>query len=73
MGQVDRCLDEIEVTILFYESKDSAKRPSKLLTESDIRARRFKTGRMREGYDMGEVDAFLEKLQASVAWHEINS
>lgn len=37
------------------------------LTVSDVREVRFGTTRMRAGYDMGEVDAFLDLVEASIS------
>lgn len=40
---------------------------SKLLTPKDIRSKRFHTHRVVEGYDIDEVDEFLEEVEATVA------
>jgi DivIVA domain-containing protein len=37
------------------------------LTAADVRATKFSTTRMRSGYDMDEVDAFLDIIEADVA------
>ena len=37
------------------------------LTAADVRAMQFATTRMRSGYDMDEVDAFLDIIEADVA------
>jgi DivIVA domain-containing protein len=37
------------------------------LTAAEVRATRFSTTRMRSGYDMDEVDAFLDIVEADVA------
>lgn len=37
------------------------------ITASEVRATQFATTRMRAGYDMDEVDAFLDILEADVA------
>jgi len=37
------------------------------LTSADVRAVQFATTRMRMGYDMDEVDAFLDIIEADVA------
>ena len=37
------------------------------LTAADVRATKFSTTRMRAGYDMDEVDAFLDIIEADVA------
>ena len=37
------------------------------LTAADVRATKFSTTRMRSGYDMDEVDAFLDIVEADVA------
>jgi DivIVA domain-containing protein len=34
------------------------------LTPDDVRAKRFACTRLREGYDMGEVDDFLDEVEA---------
>lgn len=39
----------------------------KLLTPHDIHAKRFHTHRLAEGYDMDEVDDFLEECEHTVA------
>jgi DivIVA domain-containing protein len=37
------------------------------LTPEDVRSKRFTPVRLREGYDMGEVDAFLDEVEAELA------
>ena len=37
------------------------------ITAADVRATQFATTRMRAGYDMDEVDAFLDIIEADVA------
>lgn len=37
------------------------------MTPEDVRAKQFATVRMRTGYDMEEVDAFLDEIEAEVA------
>jgi len=37
------------------------------LTAADVRATKFSTTRMKSGYDMDEVDAFLDIIEADVA------
>lgn len=37
------------------------------LTPDDVRAQRFSTVRLREGYQMLEVDLFLERVASSIA------
>lgn len=37
------------------------------ITAADVRATQFGTTRMRSGYDMDEVDAFLDIIEADVA------
>ena len=37
------------------------------LTAAEVRATEFATTRMRAGYDMDEVDAFLDIIEADVA------
>jgi DivIVA domain-containing protein len=37
------------------------------LTSAEVRATQFSTTRMRAGYDMDEVDAFLDIIEADVA------
>lgn len=37
------------------------------LTAAEVRATRFRTTRLRGGYDMDEVDAFLDIVEADVA------
>ena len=37
-----------------------------LLTPNDIRSHRFNTTRFREGYDIDEVDAFLDEVTQTV-------
>jgi DivIVA domain-containing protein len=41
-------------------------RGKSLLAPDDIRDRVFSTRRLREGYDMGEVDDFLDEVRATV-------
>src|SRR5215213_9290882 len=36
------------------------------LTPEDVSNKRFTAVRLREGYDMGEVDAFLDEVQAEL-------
>jgi len=36
------------------------------LTAEDVRNKQFSTGRFREGYDMDEVDAFLDEVEAEL-------
>lgn len=36
----------------------------------DVRARRFTTTKWREGYDQHDVDAFLERVQRTLAGYE---
>ncbi|GAA0988978.1 hypothetical protein GCM10009555_071880 [Acrocarpospora macrocephala] len=36
------------------------------LTADDVRAKVFTTGRLREGYDLAEVDVFLNEVAASL-------
>lgn len=40
---------------------------SKLITPNEIRAKRFHTHRIAEGYDIDEVDEFLEQVEHTVA------
>lgn len=40
---------------------------SKLLTPNEIRSKRFHTHRLAVGYDMDEVDDFLEDVEHTVA------
>ena len=37
------------------------------LTPEDVSNKRFTAVRLREGYDMGEVDAFLDRLVTGAA------
>ena len=37
------------------------------LTPEDVRSKRFTPVRLREGYDMGEVDQFLDEVEAELA------
>src|SRR5215212_107746 len=37
------------------------------LTPEDVRNKRFTPVRLREGYDMGEVDQFLDEVEAELA------
>ena len=41
--------------------------PPRILTPEDIRSAQFGTTRMRAGYDMDDVDDFLDRIEASVA------
>lgn len=43
-----------------------AVKPSSLLTPDDIRDQIFTTHRMREGYDMDQVDAFLDQVRITI-------
>ncbi|MEO6605667.1 MAG: DivIVA domain-containing protein, partial [Aeromicrobium sp.] len=36
------------------------------LTPEDVRNKRFTPVRLREGYDMGEVDQFLDEVEAEL-------
>ncbi|KWU53201.1 hypothetical protein AWX17_27415 [Priestia megaterium] len=36
------------------------------LTPEDVREKRFTAVRLREGYDMGEVDQFLDEVEAEL-------
>nr|MDQ4008949.1 DivIVA domain-containing protein [Actinomycetota bacterium] len=36
------------------------------LTPEDVRSKRFTPVRLREGYDMGEVDQFLDEVEAEL-------
>ena len=36
------------------------------LTPEDVSNKRFTTVRLREGYDMGEVDQFLDEVEAEL-------
>jgi DivIVA domain-containing protein len=36
------------------------------LTPDDVRNKRFTPVRLREGYDMAEVDAFLDEVEAEL-------
>ena len=36
------------------------------LTPEDVRNKQFSTVRLREGYDMDEVDAFLDEVEAEL-------
>lgn len=40
------------------------------LTPQDVRAVQFTTTRMRVGYEMAEVDAFLDRVEAALAGFE---
>ena len=37
------------------------------LTPEDVSNKRFTPVRLREGYDMGEVDQFLDEVEAELA------
>ena len=40
------------------------------LTAAEVRATQFSTTRMRAGYDMDEVDAFLDRVEGALAGSE---
>jgi DivIVA domain-containing protein len=40
--------------------------PQPLLTPNDVRDKTFTTHRFREGYDMDEVDAFLDQVRVTI-------
>jgi len=39
---------------------------SELVTASEVHEVKFGTSRLRAGYDMGEVDAFLDRVEATL-------
>ena len=41
-------------------------KPTNLLTPNDIRDKTFTTHRLREGYDMDEVDDYLDEVRVTV-------
>ncbi|GAB1819804.1 DivIVA domain-containing protein [Herbidospora sp. RD11066] len=44
-----------------------------VLTPEDVRTKVFTTGRLREGYDLAEVDVFLNEVESSLRWlHQEN-
>jgi DivIVA domain-containing protein len=59
MEEVDAFLDEIRDTFLGIREP--------LLAPDEIRAKQFSTTRLRPGYDMEEVDAFLDEAELRLA------
>src|SRR3546814_18564829 len=61
----------IEQTLLFRKTERSNddKRMGEVrpLTPEDVSNKRFTPVRLREGYDMGEVDQFLDEVEAELA------
>ena len=73
MGEVDQFLDEVAEELrrrakaigeLLFRGNKSPFRAG--LTKEDVANKRFTTVRFREGYDMGEVDLFLDQVEVTL-------
>jgi DivIVA domain-containing protein len=70
MVEVDKFLDLIEGELaaryVALANTAATSVPSFAFAGNDISEKRFTTVRLREGYDMGEVDRFLDRAEESV-------
>lgn len=57
---------DTEVWRAVARSPKAVVKPTSLLTPNDIRDKTFTTHRLREGYDMDEVDDYLDEVQGTV-------
>lgn len=57
---------DTEIWRLVAGRQQLAVKPPSLLTPNDVRDQVFTTHRFREGYDMDEVDAFLDHVRGTI-------
>jgi DivIVA domain-containing protein len=68
-GEVDAYLDTVAIALETAARRSApleGARPIPLLSPEAVRAQRFQETKFREGYDMGEVDALLDRAVAAL-------